>query len=178
MAGEGESMMIGIAVLAAAIASASHHSASQHTQMPPGMTHEEHMQQLEKEAELKKHGAAAMGFDQDAARHEFKIEPDGGSIAVDVKDAADLTTRDAIRAHLREIADAFSKGDFSKPLQTHAEVPPGVPVMTDRKERITYSCADTPHGAIVRIRTRDAQALDAIHAFLNYQIREHRPPIT
>lgn len=140
------------------------------------MTHEDHMKQLEKEAGLKKHGAAAMGFDQDAARHKFRIEPAGGSIAVDVKDVTDLRTRDAIRAHLKQIADAFSRGDFSKPLQTHGEVPPGVPVMTERKGLITYTYADTPRGAIVRIRSRDTQALDAIHAFLGYQIREHRTP--
>jgi hypothetical protein len=145
-------------------------------QMPAGMTHEEHMKQLQKEDELKKRGAAAMGFDQDTTRHAFTVESDGGSIAVDVKDAADATTRDEIRAHLREIAKAFSKGDFSKPFQTHGEVPPGVRVMIEKKDAIAYTYAETPLGAIVRIRTRDSQALDAIHAFLDYQTRAHRNP--
>jgi hypothetical protein len=145
-------------------------------QMPAGMTHEEHMKQLEKENELKKRGAAAMGFDQDTTRHAFTIESDGGSIAVDVKDAADVATRDEVRAHLKEIAGSFAKGDFSKPFQTHGEVPPGVRVMIEKKDAIAYTYAETPLGAIVRIRTRDSQALDAIHVFLAYQIGEHRNP--
>jgi len=137
-------------------------------QMSPGMTHE-HMKQLEER------GAAAMGFDQGATRHTFTSTSDGGSIAVDVKDAGDVTTRDQIRAHLREIAAAFAKGDFAKPSQTHAELPPGVPVMTEKKTTITYGYSDTPTGGIVRIRTDDSQALQAIHAFLEYQTREHNP---
>src|SRR5215472_14749536 len=107
------------AVFAAVLA-----TAPQHPRMPPGVSHDEHMKQL------KEQGAAAMGFDQDTTQHTFMGTSDGGSIAVDVKDAADLVTRDRFRAHLREIADAFANGDFSKPFQTHAEVPPGMPVMT------------------------------------------------
>jgi hypothetical protein len=163
-------MLINYAVFTALLA-----AAPQHPQMPPGMTHEEHMKQMEKDAALKKRGAAAMGFDQDATQHAFTTTPDGGSIAVDVKDAGDVATRDQIRAHLKEIADAFAKGDFSKPFGTHAEVPPGVPVMTEKKGAISYAYADTPNGGIVRIRTKDARALEAVHAFLEYQTREHKP---
>src|SRR5215831_16086170 len=144
-------------------------AAAQHPPMPPGMTHDEHMKQLNER------GAAAMGFDQNTTQHTFTATPDGGSIAVDVKDAADAQTRDQIRAHLKEIADAFAKGDFSKPFLTHAEVPPGVPVMAEKKDAIRYTYSDTPNGGVVRIRTKDAQALDAIHAFLKYQMQEHSP---
>jgi hypothetical protein len=146
---------------------------AQHPQMPPGMTHDEHMKQMEKEADLKSRGAAAMGFDQTTTVHAFTATPDGGSIAVDVKDGADLKTRDQIRAHLKDIAEAFGKGDFSKPFQTHAEVPPGVPLMMEKKDAISYRYSDTPNGGIVMIRTTDARALDAVHAFLEYQAREH-----
>ena len=155
-------MIMTYAVLAATLA-----AAPQHPQMPPGVSHEEHMKQL------KERGAAAMGFDQDATRHTFTATADGGSIAVDVRDTADVKTRDQIRTHLKEIAGAFGNGDFSKPLRTHAEEPPGVPVMTEKKHAISYTYADTPNGGIVRIRTKDAQALDAIHAFLKYQNSEH-----
>jgi hypothetical protein len=155
-------MFVATAVLAATLA-----AALQHPQMPPGMTHEEHMKQL------KERGATAMGFDQDTTHHTFTAMADGGTIAVDVKNAADVTTRDQIRAHLKEIAAAFGSGDFSKPFQTHAEVPPGVPVMTEKKGAISYTYADTPNGGIVRIRTTDAQAIAAIHAFLKYQNPEH-----
>jgi hypothetical protein len=156
-------MFIRRSVLVLAIA------AAQHPQMPPGMTHDEHMQQLNER------GAAAMGFDQSTTHHTFTVTPEGGLIAVSVKDAADVKTRDQVRAHLKEIADAFATGDFSKPFQTHAEVPPGVPVMAEKKDAIRYSYSDTPDGGRVRIRTTDARALDAIHAFLKYQNEEHPP---
>src|SRR5450759_1920841 len=99
---------------------------AQHPSMPPGMSHEEHMAQMKKAAEMKQHGNLAMGFDQDATTHHFSLTPDGGSIAVDANDPADETNRDQIRVHLKEIAVAFGQGDFQKPLMTHGEVPPGV----------------------------------------------------
>jgi hypothetical protein len=120
------------------------------------------------------HAAEAMGFDLTTTRHDFKIGPDGGSIAVDVRDAKDSKTRDQIRMHLRHISTAFKDGDVSLPLLTHGEMPPGVDVMKEKKDAIVYSYADTPHGAIVRIRTSDADALAAIHAFLKYQTTAHR----
>src|SRR5437879_3509914 len=103
--------------------------ALQHPTMPAGMSHEEHLKQMEKDAALKKRGTLAMGFDQDKVAHHFRTSATGGSIEVDVKDPADATSLDQVRSHLKEIAAAFAKGDFAKPFQTHAEVPPGVPAM-------------------------------------------------
>jgi hypothetical protein len=147
---------------------------AQHQSMPPGMTHEQHLKQLEKEAELKKRGALAMGFDQDKTTHRFPVSPSGGSIEVDAVDADDHASRDQIRTHLREIAKSFASGDFEKPFQTHAEVPPGVPEMQRLQERIRYEFVETARGGAVRITTTDAAALAAVHAFLAYQSREHK----
>lgn len=145
----------------------------QHPGMPAGMTHEQHMKQMQKDAELKKRGAIAMGFDQDKTTHHFRATPAGGSIEVGVKDAADARSRDQIRSHLKKIADAFAKGDFAKPFQTHAEVPPGVPAMQRLKAAIRYKYEETPDGGVVRIITADPDALKAVHEFLAYQGREH-----
>jgi hypothetical protein len=145
----------------------------QHPAMPPGMSHEQHLKQMQKEAELKKRGALAMGFDQDKTTHHFRRTPEGGSIEVGVKEASDAATRAQIRAHLKEIAVAFAKGDFAKPFQTHAEVPPGVPAMQRLKARIRYKYEDTADGGAVRITTSNPEALKAIHEFLTYQGREH-----
>lgn len=147
--------------------------ALQHPTMPAGMSHEEHLKQMQKDAELKKRGALAMGFDQDKTTHHFRILPSGGSIEVDVNDPADDTSRGQIRAHLAEIAKAFAMGDFQKPFQTHAEVPPGVPAMQRLKSAIRYEYAETPRGGAVRITTKDPDALAAVRAFLEYQAKEH-----
>jgi hypothetical protein len=146
---------------------------AQHPTMPPGMTHEEHQAQMRKDAELKRRGAAAMGFDQDATTHHFRIAADGGSIDVDVKDPSDDESRRQIRAHLEEIARDFARGDFAKPFATHAEVPPGVDAMRSLKRAITYRYEDTPGGGRVRITTSNEKARNAVHEFLRYQIREH-----
>ncbi|HTO64780.1 MAG TPA: class I SAM-dependent methyltransferase [Bradyrhizobium sp.] len=157
----------------AAMQSAPATAGAQQPAMPPGMTHEEHMAQMKKDAEMKEHGNLAMGFDQDKTTHHFTLAIDGGSISVDANDPADQTSRDQIRAHLKEIAVAFGEGDFGKPLMTHGEFPAGVAVMQRLKGEISYVFQQTERGGIVRISTANAEARAAIHEFLTYQIKEH-----
>jgi hypothetical protein len=146
----------------------------QHPQMPAGSSHEEHLKQMQKDEALKKRGAEAMGFDQDATTHHFKLTGTGGSIEVTVKDEADEKTVAAIRSHLQSIAGEFAGGHFDKPFQTHGEVPPGVVEMQKSSQKITYRYEDLARGGAVRIETKDARSLDAVHAFLRYQITEHQ----
>ena len=49
--------------------------ALQHPTMPAGMSHEEHLEQMAKDAELKKRGTLAMGFDQDKTAHHSRPPP-------------------------------------------------------------------------------------------------------
>ena len=147
--------------------------AQQHPDMPAGMTHEQHMAQMKKEAEMKQHGQMAMGFDQDKATHHFTLTTNGGVIAITANDAADQATRDQIQTHLQEIAQSFARGDFEKPLMTHSEMPPGVTTMQRLKAAITYRFEATEDGGVVRITTSNADAREAIHDFLRYQIKEH-----
>ncbi len=118
------------------------------------------------------HGQMAMGFDQDKATHHFTLTANGGAIAVSANEAADQVTCDQIRAHLQEIAQTFGQGDFGKPLMTHSEMPPGVATMQRLKADITYTFEATDRGGAVRIATVNAEAQNAIHEFLRYQIRE------
>ena len=53
---------------------------AQHTAMPAGMSHEQHMAHMKKDAEMKQHGNLAMGFDQDKTTHHFNLTTEGGSI--------------------------------------------------------------------------------------------------
>jgi hypothetical protein len=137
----------------------------QHPAMPQGMSHEEHMKKMQADA--------AMGFDQDKIAHHFRPSDEGGTIEVEARDARDTTTIGQIRAHLKEIAKAFAAGDFSKPLLTHGEQPPGVPVMQQLKDDIRYSYEERPRGGLVRVTSANVEARQAIQAFLEYQIREH-----
>ena len=149
-------------------------TAFQHPEMPAGMTHDEHMAKMKKDADLKSRGAAAMGFDQDTTSHHFHLYPDGGDIEVDVKDPSNVRTRGEIRAHLKKIRDEFARGVFDKPFATHGELPDGAATMQRLKSRIRYTYRETATGGRVRITTKDSEALSAVHDFLRYQTREHK----
>jgi ubiquinone/menaquinone biosynthesis C-methylase UbiE len=142
--------------------------------MPAGMTHEQHMAQMQKDAEMKQHGNVAMGFDQNKTTHHFTMGTNGGAIDVAANDGADQASIAQVRQHLQEIAVAFKQGDFGKPQATHSEVPPGVLVMQRLKDAITYTYYETVGGGIVRIHTANPEALAAVHEFLSYQVREHK----
>lgn len=119
-------------------------------------------------------GEKGMGFSQTATTHHFLLRPDGGAIQVEAKDSADSASRDNIRMHLAHIAKAFSRGDFAIPMFVHDTVPPGVPVMKELKSKISYKFEETPSGGRVVIATGNKEALSAIHAFLRFQIDEHK----
>jgi hypothetical protein len=146
---------------------------AQHPAMPAGMTHEEHLKQLEKDAELKKRGAAAMGFDQDLTTHHFILTAHGGRIEVSANDPSDDMSVAQIRDHLAGIASAFANGDFGAPFATHGEMPPGVSTLRELKGLIRYEFEKTPRGGQVVVTSTDVKARSAIHDFLRYQIREH-----
>ena len=148
-------------------------ASGQHPPMPPGMSHEEHLKQMSQDAEMKKRGNVAMGFDQDKVSHHFHLTSTGGIIEVGVNQSADAETRTQIRDHLRTISQEFADGVFTSPIATHAEIPPGVSVMRDLKARITYAYEETSAGARVIIGTPDRTVRKSVHDFLKYQIREH-----
>lgn len=118
-------------------------------------------------------GDAVMGFSHETTTHAFKLHDDGGAIEVVANDAKDAKSIEAIRAHLRGIAKAFAKGDFYKPKAIHERLPDGAAEMRDLRASIKYDYADIERGGRVRITTGDAAALDAVHRFLKFQIREH-----
>jgi hypothetical protein len=124
--------------------------------------------------DMKQHGDMAMGFDQDKATHHFTLTPEGGAIQVTARSSKDATTREAIRSHLQEISRAFAEGNFEKPFMTHGEEPAGVAAMKRLKAAISYTYTEVPDGGRVTIATGDPDALNAIHDFLRYQIREHK----
>jgi len=129
--------------------------------------HDQHM------ADVKQHGAEAMGFDQDKTTHHFRLYKDGGAVEVAVKDPADTSSIGQIRDHLKQQAKKFAAGDFAVPQHTHGQMPPGVDTMTRLRSTIRYEFQSTEGGGRLRITTADAQALAAVHDFLRFQIEDH-----
>lgn len=125
-------------------------------------------------AGIDRRGDEVMGFSHQRTSHHFLIEPEGGTIQVEVADAADAESLRQIRAHLAEVARQFAAGDFSMPREIHGRVLPGVPEMIQHKDAITYRYEDQEKGGRVMLRTSDPEALAALHHFLKAQIGDHR----
>jgi hypothetical protein len=75
---------------------------------------------------------------------------------------------------LSHITSLFSEGNLNIPMLVHDTTPPGAATMSKLNGEIRYEYEQTPAGARIRIATENAQALDAMHAFLLFQIIEHR----
>ena len=119
-------------------------------------------------------GDNVMGFSHEQTTHHFRLFEDGGEIAVTANDPSDKVSVDQIRMHLGYIATMFAAGNFNAPMLIHDTTPPGVTTMTRLKAEIRYEYSETERGASIRLLTKNAQTLDAIHAFLLFQIIEHR----
>ena len=119
-------------------------------------------------------GAHVMGFDQDKTVHHFRLHPDGGAVDISVKDGADTVNRDAIRSHLPHIAQMFGEGNFDAPMLIHQTEVPGTDRMAALKSRIRFVYVETRRGGRLDIFTTDVDALAAVHAFLRFQIADHR----
>jgi len=125
-------------------------------------------------AALQTRGASVMGVDQYTSAHVFEDLPDGGRIVLVRQDSTDSAGVATIRAHMRSIADAFAKGDFSAPGMVHMQQVPGTDVMAARRSAIRYSVADRAGGGEVRLTSSDAEVVKAIHEFLAFQRMDHR----
>jgi hypothetical protein len=125
-------------------------------------------------SQMNERGGKGMGFSQSATTHHFFLKSNGGVIQVEAKDSADTVSRDEIRMHLGHIAHAFQNGDFDIPMFVHDAVPPGVPEMKHLQKQIRYSFEDTTSGGRVVIVSANKDAIGAIHAFLRFQIEEHK----
>jgi hypothetical protein len=119
-------------------------------------------------------GDKVMGFSHDKTAHHFRLYTDGGAIEADAKDEQDAASRDAIRSHFTHITKMFSEGDFNAPMLIHQQNPPGTATMARLKEQIRYTLEETPRGGRIRITTQNVEALDAVHQFLKFQIKDHQ----
>jgi hypothetical protein len=119
-------------------------------------------------------GDHAMGFSHETTAHHFLLCKTGGAIDVSAKDAKDSATRDQIRMHLAHVSKRFAAGDFDVPMFIHDTTPPGAATMAKLRDQIRYLYGETPSGGKIQISTENREALDAIHAFLRFQISDHR----
>ena len=124
-------------------------------------------------AAVQARGKQAMGVDQYTSAHRFDDLADGGRIVLQ-RDRADTAGTRTIRAHLRDVAAAFGKGDFATPGFVHGRTVPGTATMAARRAAITYAVRDLPGGGEIRIGTKDPEVRRAVRDFLAFQRKDHR----
>ena len=123
--------------------------------------------------EMNKRGDKHMGFDHLKTTHHFLLRSDGGIIQVEANDPKDTESRDQIRGHLRHITSMFSDGNFEVPMLVHDKTPPGTAVMKKLRAEISYKYEVADRGALIQISSANPEAVQAIHEFLKFQIKEH-----
>jgi len=119
-------------------------------------------------------GDRAMGFSHDKTTHHFELNYEGGAIDVRANDVKDTESRDQIRSHFRHIAEMFADGNFSTPMLVHNTNVPGTATMSKLKDQLHWTLAETPRGARLTVVADNKPALDAVHEFLRFQIRDHQ----
>jgi hypothetical protein len=78
-----------------------------------------------------------------------------------------------IRKHLREEADAFSRGDFADPAAIHGEDMPGLDTLRTGYQDIDVRYRDLPDGAEIAYRTDSPDVAAAVRAWFDAQLGDH-----
>src|ERR1051326_2213777 len=144
-----------------------------------------HAQHMAAAAKTNADGSTTHGTDVDhrhdtlvmsheTTHHSFRLFKDGGAIELVATSADDAATIDAVRTHVRMIADQFAANDFSTPMFVHGKTPDGIADMKRLHDDIKFQFETLPAGARIHMTTSNSEALAALHAFLRFQVVEHR----
>ena len=125
-----------------------------------------------RQQEVAARGAEVMPFDLDRTTHRFEAQPWGGVQTV-VADEPDAEQVALVRAHLREEAGRFSRGDFDDPMAIHGMEMPGLTELRTGADRFEIGYADVPTGARLTYRTAEPELVRALHAWFDAQVSDH-----
>jgi hypothetical protein len=126
-----------------------------------------------RQEEVARKGAEVMPFDLDLATHKFESRPWGGIQTVVADDPADKEQVAVVRAHLREEATAFARGDVSDPAAIHGASMPGLDELRAAAGRIEIAYLDVSAGGRITYRTGDGRLVEALHAWFAAQVSDH-----
>ncbi len=118
-------------------------------------------------------GARVMPFDLEATTHVFEKTDTGGVQKVVADDPDDAENVTAIRKHLKEEADVFSRGEFSDPASIHGEDMPGLAELEAGAESVEVRYEDLPDGAQIVLESDDPELVAAVHDWFDAQLSDH-----
>jgi hypothetical protein len=123
--------------------------------------------------EVAARGAEVMPFDLDQTTHVFTPTADGGTQTVVADDPENEEQVGLVRAHLREEAERFQRGDFSDPAAIHGQDMPGIAALESGYEDVSVRVADVDGGARITYRTDHAALVEALHVWFDAQVSDH-----
>ena len=127
-----------------------------------------------RQAEVAARGAQVMPFKLSATTHIFTKTEQGGVQQVVAKDPKDTDQLAMIRMHLAELAQAFQRGDFSGPTQTHGAQMPGLTKLkTPNPGDLSMRYRELANGAEIEFSSRIPELVSAIHEWFDAQLADH-----
>ena len=126
----------------------------------------------ERQAEVAARGAGIMPFDLDRSTHVFATTDEGGVQTVR-SDDGDAEQVELIRAHLREEAVRFARGDFHDPAMIHGAEMPGLHTLVMGTDRLTVEYRDVERGGEIRYSSADPDLIITIHEWFAAQLSDH-----
>ena len=126
-----------------------------------------------RQEEVAERGAEVMPFDLEKTTHVFEPTQAGGVQKVVADDPSDGEQIALIRAHLREEADAFRRGDLSDPAEIHGQDMPGLEKLEAGATKIDIRYSELPDGAQIEYETDDPALGSALHKWFDAQLSDH-----
>ncbi|MEI5519857.1 aspartate carbamoyltransferase [Streptomyces brasiliscabiei] len=118
-------------------------------------------------------GETVMPFDLDRTTHRFTPTATGGVQDVVADRSRDTEQVALIRAHLRQEARAFGRGDFADPARIHGSGMPGLAELRDGYDRFDVRYEARADGATLTYTTKDSVLVDALHDWFEAQLGDH-----
>lgn len=126
-----------------------------------------------RQRQVAERGSEVMPFDLGATTHVYEKTVNGGVQEVVADDPDDTENVAAIREHLREEADAFSRGEFSDPASIHGEQMPGLAQLEAGAERVEVRYEELPDGARIVLTSEDPGLVGGVHQWFDAQLSDH-----
>lgn len=110
----------------------------------------------------------------DQALEGFARTANGGIMQIVAKSTNDSQQIKLMQQYLRQTAEEYSNGDFSSTERFHGADMPGLAQMKAAKAgEIKYQYKALNNGGQIVFSTEDPQLLNALHAWIDAQIKEH-----
>lgn len=123
---------------------------------------------------VKERGADVMPFALNATTHIFTKTKTGGIQQVVAKSAKDMEQTRLIREHMKEIANQFSKGNFSGPGHIHGDDMPGLAELKQADpSAIKVQYREIKSGGRIAYTTSNPELIAALHKWFDAQLSDH-----